>query len=77
MPVILVLLVISIALSYALRPRVPQPPAATLADVSIPQIEIGKPISVAFGEVWIDDSNIVWFGDLSNQAVHSTGGKKG
>ena len=73
---IFVLLIISIILSYALRPKIPQPPAANLADVAIPQIEIGKPVAVAFGEVWIDDSNIVWYGDLSHQPIYNDGAKK-
>jgi uncharacterized membrane protein len=75
-PITIGLLIISIALSYALRPRVPKPPAATLADVAIPQIEIGKPIAVAFGEVWVDDSNIIWYGDLSHQPIYNDGSKK-
>lgn len=74
--VTLILLVVSALVSYALRPRMQDPPAATLADVSIPQIEIGKPIAVAFGEVWVDDSSIIYYGDLSNQAIYSSGGKK-
>lgn len=63
-------LIISIILSYALRPRVQQPAAASLSDVAIPQIEIGRPVAVVFGEVWIDDSNIIWYGDLTNQPIY-------
>jgi hypothetical protein len=70
----IVVLILSIVLSYALRPRPPQPAAATLADVSIPQIEIGRPVAVVFGEVWIDDSNIIWFGDLNNMPIYASSG---
>lgn len=69
-------LIISLIVSYALRPRPQQPQPSTLADVAIPQIEIGRPVAVVFGEVWIDDSNIIWFGDLTNQPIYASGGKK-
>ncbi|MBS0364897.1 MAG: hypothetical protein JSR67_03625 [Proteobacteria bacterium] len=73
--VYLILLIVSVATSYALRPRPPKAAPATLADVNVPQIEIGKPVAVAFGEVWIDDSNVLWFGDLNTFPI-TQGGKK-
>ena len=72
----LIILVVSFILSAALRPKPQNPAPAGINDVSIPQIEIGKPLAVAFGEVWIDDSNIVWYGDMANQPIYSDGGKK-
>jgi hypothetical protein len=64
----LAILVVAALLSYALTPKPKTPPPDTLSDVSVPTIEIGKPVSVAFGTVWVDDSNILWYGDLSSQA---------
>jgi uncharacterized membrane protein len=71
----LIIMVVAAILSYALRPKPQNPPAATLADVSVPTTEIGKPVAVVFGEVWIDDSNIIWYGDLSNTPIYATSGK--
>lgn len=62
----LAILVVAAILEYALTPKPQTPPPDTLSDVSVPTIEIGKPVSVAFGEVWIDDSNILWYGDLGS-----------
>lgn len=73
----LIILVVALILSYALRPRPQNPPAATLDDVSIPTIEIGKPVAVVFGEVWVDDSNVIWYGDLTNSPIYAPGDKKG
>lgn len=73
----LIILVIAAILSYALRPKPQTPPAATLDDVSIPTIEIGKPVAVVFGECWVDDSNVIWYGDLQNSPIYASGGKKG
>lgn len=73
----LAILVVAAILSYALTPKPQTPPPDTLSDVSVPTIEIGKPVSVAFGEVWIDDSNILWYGDLSSVGFSPPGGKGG
>jgi hypothetical protein len=62
-------LIVTAILSYAMRPKQQTPPPDTLSDVSVPTIEIGKPVSVAFGEVWVDDSNVLWFGDISSQPI--------
>lgn len=72
----LIIMVVAAVLSYALRPKPQRPAAETLEDVDVPTIEVGKPVSVAFGEVWIDDSNILWYGDLSNSPIYAKGGKK-
>ena len=71
----LAILVVAAILSYALTPKPQTTPPDTLSDVSVPTIEIGKPVSVAFGDVWIDDSNVLWYGDLSSQPIHASGGK--
>jgi hypothetical protein len=71
----LAVLVVAAILSYALTPKPQTQPPDTLSDVSVPTIEIGKPVSVAFGDVWIDDSNVLWYGDLSSQPIQSSGGK--
>jgi len=71
----LAIMVVAAILAYALTPK-PQPPeAATLDDVNIPTTEIGLPVGVIFGEVWIDDSHILWYGDLSNTPIYASGGK--
>lgn len=71
----LIILVVAAILSYALTPKPQTQPPDTLSDVSVPTIELGKPVSVAFGEVWVDDSNVLWFGDLSSYPIMSSGGK--
>lgn len=73
----LIVMIVAAVLSYAMQPKPQQPNPDTLSDVSVPTIEIGKPVSVAFGEVWVDDSNILWYGDLSSQPIYASGGKKG
>jgi hypothetical protein len=71
----LIILVVAAILSYALTPKPQTPAAATLDDVNIPNTEIGVPVGVIFGEVWIDDSHILWYGGLSNSPIYASGGK--
>jgi hypothetical protein len=72
----LAIMIIAAVLAYALRPKPQAPAPASLYDVNLPTIEIGKPVSVVFGEVWIDDSNILWYGDLQNYPIFSQGSGK-
>lgn len=67
------IVVIAALLQYALTPKPKTPPPDQLSDVSVPTIEIGKPCSVAFGTVWVDDSNILWYGDLSSVSFAPVG----
>jgi hypothetical protein len=72
----LAIMVVAMILQYALTPKPQAPAAATLNDVSIPTTQIGTPVAVAFGEVWVDDSNVLWYGDLTTAAIYASGGKK-
>jgi hypothetical protein len=71
----LVIMVVSYILSAALRPRPKDPPAATLQDVSVPTVDQGTPVPVVFGEVWIENWMVLWYGDLRVTPIKS-GGKK-
>ena len=55
---------IAAAISYALAPKVPQPPPPEIGDVQAPTAEEGRPLGVIFGTVWITGPNVVWFGDV-------------
>lgn len=71
---ILVSLVIS-AISFLLapKPKVATPTAGTL---DIPETKDGTPIPVIFGEVWIKDPHIAYYGSANAQAIVRSGGKK-
>lgn len=72
----LIVMIVSYFAQQALAPKPQKPTAATLSDFDIPQIEIGKPVGVVFGDCWIEDPNILWYGDLKNTPIYSGGGKK-
>lgn len=54
------------------------PKPATLSEFQFPQHEEGTPQTVIFGDVWIEDEMILYYGNLSNVAVRtsSSGSKK-
>lgn len=76
------LLIISYAIQ-ALTAKKPQGVAdakpAVLSDFTFPQHEEGTPQPVIFGDVWIEDPMILYYGNLSSEAIRSksSGGKKG
>ncbi len=71
-----IVLVVTTAISIALAPKPPTPKPATLSDFDVPTAEEGRPIPVVFGTKVIRGANVVWYGDLSTQAIRKKGGKK-
>jgi hypothetical protein len=62
----------------AKKPQNTTPAPATLGEFNFPQHEEGTPQTVIFGDVWIEDEMILYYGNLSNQAIRTSsgGGKK-
>lgn len=74
MPVVwfFVKLVIAVGLSLLLAPKPQSSNAnpATKEDFDVPTAEDGKEMPVIFGEIIVQSSNIVWYGDLKSVAVY-------
>lgn len=70
--------VFTLALSYVLRPKMPNNNArpAGLGDFQVPTAEAGREIPVLFGTRVLKGPNVVWYGHLRTIAVKSKGGKK-
>lgn len=69
----LVILLISLLLSYASRPK--PPPPAKLSDFQFPQITEGTPQQVVFGDCWISDWMVLGYGNYRTTPVKANGGK--
>lgn len=75
--VAIVLLLLSAFLAYVFQPTPPGAgPPPNLEDFDIPTVEEGKPIPVVFGDAWLRDPNVLWYGDLSVYPVQKRVGKK-
>ncbi len=71
----LVIMIVSIIVQLATRPHIKPPPAATLNDVNIPTIAQGTPVAVVFGDVWVENWMVLWYGALRNTPIKSKGKK--
>lgn len=71
----IIMLVVSLAVSLAMRPKPQNAKPPALADFSVPTAEEGRDIQVIFGEVWIDDPNVLWYGNLRTTPIKAEGGK--
>lgn len=69
-------LVASYAIQAFMAPKSDPPEKASMSDFDFPQITEGTPQSVVFGDCWISDWLVLWFGDLRTSDVQSDGGKK-
>jgi len=67
----LVYAAISIAISYALRPKPNEAKPASLEEIEVPTAESDRSVPVIFGTVTIEGPNVVWWGDLDTDPVRS------
>ena len=70
------MMIASYAINALLAPKTDTPKPASLDAFDFPQVDEGTPQSVVFGDVWIEDWHVLWYGNLRTSAVKSEGGKK-
>lgn len=70
---ILVSVAISV-LAYVLTPK-PKVPGPTAGRLDIPSPQLGTPIKVVFGEVWVEDPAISYYGNQAASPIKSMSGK--
>lgn len=70
------MLVASYTIQALLTPKPTKPKPAGFEEFDFPQIEEGTPQCVVFGDVWIPDWQVLWYGNYRTSAVKSKGGKK-
>jgi len=66
--------------SYAIQALTAKKPEGAkpsqLSDFSFPQHDEGTPQTVIFGDCWIDDWMVLYYGNLRNQAIKQKSRKK-
>lgn len=70
------LLVASYFIQSLTQARPTKPDRAALRDFEFPQIDEGTPQIVVFGDVWITDWLVLWYGNYRTSEIKSDGGKK-
>lgn len=68
-------LVISVVISMFTAPKPVTPKPATLDSFDMPTAEPGRNLPIIFGEVLMEDPNVVWYGDLGYRKIKSKSGK--
>lgn len=69
----LIIMVVAAVISYALAPK-PEP--AKPVEGKTPVVEDGKSLRRIYGTVWVDDSGILAWKNLTPEPIRSSGGKK-
>lgn len=72
----IILLVVSLIVSYALRPKPVVPKPAALEDFDIPMADLGRAIPVVFGTNLLKSPSVMWYGSLRVTPIQKKGGKK-
>lgn len=71
----IVVFIVALVISYAMMPK-SEPQNSKPGNVDSPTAEEGGDVPVLFGTRTIQRQNIVWYGDVSTQAIKKKGGKK-
>lgn len=70
------MLVASYAFQVVMQSKPEKPKPASLEDFDFPQVEEGTPQSVIFGDVWIHDWLVLWYGNMRTSAIKTKSSKK-
>lgn len=73
--VYIILLLVSMYLSYANRPKTPVPRPAAFSDFEFPQFDEGTPQCVFFGDCWTEDWMVLGVGNYRSRAIQTSSGK--
>lgn len=73
--VIVIELVIALIVALAFHPHASGPKPASLQDFNAPVAQDGREVIDVCGTVWIDDPNVIWYGDLTTVPIRADGGK--
>lgn len=63
------------AIAYLLTPK-PKTSTPSAGQLDIPETKDGTPVPVVFGEVWIKDPHIAYYGNPNTRPIVKSGGKK-
>lgn len=70
------MLIASYAITVMLTPKAEVPKPSALEDFDFPQIDEGTPQAVVFGDVWIQDWMVLWYGNMRTSKIKAKGSKK-
>ena len=68
-------LIVALILIVAFTPKPKNAQPASLQDFDVPTAEDGREVIDICGTVWIDDPNVIWYGDLSTAPIRGDSGK--
>jgi hypothetical protein len=70
-----IILIVVAILTYAMMPRPKSQTPPALGDLNVPTASEGRDVTMIFGTVWIDDPNVINYGDLRTDPIHGDSGK--
>lgn len=71
----LIIMVVSMALSYLMQPKAQTPKPAALSDFDMPVPDEGTPQAVFFGDCWTSDWQVLSYGNFRTQKIKTSSGK--
>lgn len=72
----IVIMIVAAIVAASMASKAPTPKPAAITEFDVPTAEEGRPIPKVFGEVWVPDPNVLWYGNLRSTPVKTKAGKK-
>lgn len=69
------ILVLSLVISYANRPKNQNAKPPELSEYGVPTAEEGRDVVWIHGEGWVDDPNVIGWGNVRTTPIRASGGK--
>lgn len=71
--VMLVVMLVAMIAAYAMMPGPPDQKPGSLQDLQVPTAEDGREVVDIGGTCWIDDPNVIWYGNARQYPVKVKG----
>jgi hypothetical protein len=70
----IIIMIVAMILAYAMAPRPKGQTPPALSDFNVPTAQDGREVVDCCGTVWIDDPNVIWYGDLRTYPIRKNVG---
>lgn len=69
------IMLVSAYISYSSMPKSQGQKPPALVEFTVPTAQEGGDVQVLHGENWVEDPNVLWFGNLRTTPIKAEGGK--
>lgn len=70
----IIIMIVAMLIAYAMMPRPKSVPPPLLSDFNVPTAQDGREVVDIGGTCWVDDPNVLYYGNLRTTPVNKSAG---